>query len=58
MLAVVRRPRTKKPIFEIKGEIPDDVLVFLKKKYTVDIDNDEAYVDITETDWHKEMKAR
>jgi antitoxin component HigA of HigAB toxin-antitoxin module len=58
MLAVVRKPRTKTPIFEVKGEIPDDVLDFLKKGYTVDIKNDEAYIDITETGWHKEMKAK
>ncbi len=57
MLAVVRKPRTKTPIFEMKGEIPDDILDFIKKGYVVDIDNDNEYVEITETDLYKETKA-
>ncbi len=39
------------------GEIPDDVLDFIKKGYTVDIDDDNEYIEITETDWYKETKA-
>ena len=58
MLAVVRKPHTETPIFEVKGEIPDDVLAFLKKEYTVEIDNDNETIDISETDWYKEMKAK
>ncbi len=58
MLAVVRKPRTKTPIFEVRGEIPEDVLAFLRKAYKVEIDDDEEYVNLMETDWHKEMKAK
>lgn len=59
MLVVVKKPHTEKPIFEVKGEIPENVLAFLKKKFTVDVDNDDGneYVDITETDWYKEARA-
>jgi antitoxin component HigA of HigAB toxin-antitoxin module len=57
MLAVVKKPRTKTPIFEIKGEIPDKVMDFLKKEFTVEIDDDEEYVNLMETDWYKEREA-
>lgn len=57
MLAVVRKPRTKTPIFEVKGEIPEDVLAFLREGYTVEID-DEEYVNLMETDWYRGMKAK
>ncbi|MBT4089464.1 MAG: helix-turn-helix transcriptional regulator [Deltaproteobacteria bacterium] len=61
MLAVVRKPHTKIPVFEVRGEIPEELLNYIKKemKYTVDIDDDDGdeYVDITETDWYKERKA-
>ncbi|NQU65460.1 MAG: helix-turn-helix domain-containing protein [SAR324 cluster bacterium] len=57
MLAVVRKFRTKTPIFEMMGEIPDDVLDFIKKGYAVDIDDNNEYVEITETDLYKETKA-
>ncbi len=54
MLAVVRKPRTKTLIFEVKGEIPDDVLDLLKKGYTVDIENDEENLGKTD----KKVAAR
>ncbi|MBT3312704.1 MAG: helix-turn-helix transcriptional regulator [Deltaproteobacteria bacterium] len=57
MLAVVKKPRTKTPIFEVRGEIPDNVLAFLRKEFTVEIDDDEGSVDLMETDWYKETKA-
>lgn len=58
MLAVVKKPRTKNPIFEVRGDIPDSVLAFLKKDFTVEIeDDDEEYVNLMETDWYQEMKA-
>ncbi len=34
------------------------MLDFLKKGYAVEIEDDEEYIDITETDWHKEMKVK
>ena len=57
MLAVVKKPLTKKTAFEIRGEIPDNVLAFLREEYTVEIDDDEEYVDLMETDWYSETKA-
>jgi antitoxin component HigA of HigAB toxin-antitoxin module len=59
MLAVVRKPHTKKPIFRVRGEIPDNVLHFLKTNFTVDLEeDDEESVIATETDWYKDIKAR
>jgi antitoxin component HigA of HigAB toxin-antitoxin module len=60
MLAVVKKPRTKKPLFEVKGDIPENVLAFLKKEFSVDIDNDDGdeYINIDETDWYQERKKR
>ncbi len=60
MLAVVKKPRTKTPVFEVRGEIPDKLLNFLKDemKYTVELEeDDEGYVIATETDWYKDIKA-
>jgi antitoxin component HigA of HigAB toxin-antitoxin module len=57
MLVVVKKPRTEKPIFEVKGDVPDNVLAFLKREFTVDVDDSDEYVDIAETDWYKEARA-
>jgi DNA-binding XRE family transcriptional regulator len=59
MLAVVKMPRTKSTLFEIRGNIPKRILDYLKKDYTVELENDddEEYVIITETDWYKNIKA-
>jgi len=57
MLAVVKLARTKKPLFEVRGEIPDKILSYLKEEYTVEIENDdEEFVTAKDTDWYKEMK--
>jgi DNA-binding XRE family transcriptional regulator len=41
-----------------RGEIPDSVLTFLKKDFTVEIEeDDEEYVNLMETDWYQEMKS-
>lgn len=57
MLAVVKKPRTKTMLFQVKGEIPKKMIDFLKKEYTVEIknDDDEEYVSMTDTDWFKEV---
>jgi antitoxin component HigA of HigAB toxin-antitoxin module len=59
MLAVVKKPRTKAPLFEMKGDIPDKVIDYLKKNYEVDFqaDEDEETIDIHETGWYKEARA-
>jgi len=60
MLAVVNKPHTKKKIFEVKGDIPKDLMNYLRSEFgknlTV-VDNDQDYVDITKTDWYKKQKA-
>ena len=62
MLAVARKPRTKMPAFEVRGEIPDELLDFIKNKmkYSVDIDDDDGdeYVNIIESDWYLERKKK
>ena len=59
MLAVVKKPRTKKSLFEIKGEIPQQIIDYLKEKYTVVMKEDEEeLINIMETDWYREMKDR
>jgi len=59
MLAVVKKPRTKTMLFEVKGEIPKKMIDFLKKEYTVEIKNDDdgEYVSIADTDWYKEISS-
>jgi antitoxin component HigA of HigAB toxin-antitoxin module len=59
MLVVVKNPRTKTPMFEIRGEIPERLLQFLKTemKLTVALKEDEEeYIVASETDWYKETK--
>ena len=59
MLAVVKIPRTKIPLFEVRGDIPEKILAYLRKEYAVDVEEseDEEYVVAQETDWYKELKA-
>ncbi len=59
MLAVVKIPRTKIPLFEVRGDIPEKILAYLRKEYTVEVEEseDEEYVVAQETDWYKELKA-
>jgi len=59
MLAVVKTPRTKDPLFEVKGDIPNEVIDFLKRGFEVELtsDEDEEYIDIHETDWYKEART-
>jgi len=50
------------PAFEVRGEIPDELLDFIKNKmkYSVDIDDDDGdeYVNIIESDWYLERKKK
>ena len=59
MLAVVKIPRTKTPLFEVRGDIPEKILAYLRKEYTVEVEEgeDEEYLVAQETDWYKELKA-
>jgi DNA-binding XRE family transcriptional regulator len=60
MLAVVKKPRTNLPLFEVKGEIPSKVIKYLHQVYAQNIelvDEKEQRVKIVETDWYREIKS-
>ena len=58
MLAVVKTPRIE---ITIKGDIPPKIITLLKEEYGKKVhiinDEDDEYVNITETDWYKKIKA-
>ena len=59
MLAVVKKPHTKQTLFEVKGEIPLDVLNFLEQTFGQNVEvveEDEATVNLFETDWYQEIR--
>ena len=48
----------KTPPIKIEGDIPPDLLTFVKTRYPhamVEEDDDEAYVEIAETEWYKNI---
>ncbi len=58
MLAVVKKHHTKKTLFEVKGDIPSDVMGYLKEKFGQDIEivkEEEELVNIFDTKWYKEI---
>ena len=58
MLAVVRKRRTKKALFEIKGKIPKKVIDYFAHEYGAQfeiIDSDEDFINIFNTDWFKNI---
>jgi antitoxin component HigA of HigAB toxin-antitoxin module len=60
MLAVVKKPRTNLPMFEVKGNIPSKVIKYLHQVYGQNIelvDEDEERVKIVETDWYRKIKS-
>ena len=60
MLAVVKNPHTDKMLFEIKGEIPSQVLDYIRQQFGNNveiIEDNEELVDIFETDWYKEINS-
>lgn len=58
MQAVVKTPHIE---IIIKGDIPPKIITLLKKEYGKKVhitqDKDDDYVNITTTDWYKQMKA-
>ncbi|CAK8720571.1 DNA-binding transcriptional regulator, XRE-family HTH domain [Candidatus Electrothrix laxa] len=56
MQALVKTPRTD---IRIQGEIPPRLLDMLRSEYgnKLQINRDDEYVEITESDWYKETKA-
>lgn len=60
MLAVVKKHHTKKLLFEIKGDIPSEIMVYLKKKFGKDIEvveENEELENIFDTKWYKEIST-
>ena len=49
----------KTPLIKIEGDIPPDLLNFVKTKYnhvTVEYDEDDEYEEVTETEWFKNIQ--
>jgi len=59
MLAVVKKPHTNTMLFEIKGNIPNQVLGYLKQEFGqhLEIIEDEELVNIFETSWYEQISA-
>ncbi len=62
MLVVVRRPRTRRPVFEVRGRIPRWLVRELRDKYretvTMSRNDDNSLINITSTDWYKDINGR
>jgi predicted transcriptional regulator len=60
MLAVVKKHHTKKKLFEIKGQVPSDVIKFLRKKYGTNMEvlkEEKEFENIFNTKWYKDVKS-
>ena len=58
MQALVKTPRTD---IRIQGDIPNRVLDVLRREYGGKLkiyEGDDEYVEVTETDWYKEIKTQ
>jgi len=60
MLAVVKTPRIN---LKIEGQIPDWIMVGLKREYGKNLtvsneSDDESLLDITQTKWYRDMKKK
>ena len=55
MLAVVKKRRTSKRLFEIKGDIPKNVIEYLQQQYGsfFEVIEENELIDIFETSWFK-----
>jgi len=62
MQAVVRMPRTKKVRFKVDGDIPDNIINYLKHNFGKNLEildyPDDEYIDVFETEWYKERKKK
>jgi len=60
MLAVVKKPHTNAMLFEIKGNIPNQVLGYLQQEFGQNveiIEDEEELVNIFETSWYQQISA-
>jgi len=58
MLAVVKKRRTNKRLFEIRGEIPQHIIDYFKSEYGHSfeiLEDDNELIDIFQTDWFKDI---
>jgi DNA-binding XRE family transcriptional regulator len=58
MLAVVKKRRTKKRLFEIKGDIPQSTIEYLKKEFGKSFEilqDEDELIDIFKTKWFKKI---
>lgn len=49
----------KTPLIKIEGDVPPDLLTFVKMRYkgiTVEYDEDDEYEEVTETEWFKTIQ--
>ena len=49
----------KTPLIKIEGDIPPDLLAFVKTQYkhiSVEYDEDDEYEEVTETEWFKNIQ--
>jgi len=61
MLAVVKKPRTRRPQLEIRGKIPKWMLSRLKKEYGRNLEiksDDEDFLDVFETTWFRRIDSK
>ncbi len=57
MQALVKTPRTN---IHIQGDIPPRILDMLRSEYGSELkiyEGEEEYIEVTESDWYKEIKA-
>jgi DNA-binding XRE family transcriptional regulator len=60
MLAVVKKPHTNMRLFEIKGDIPSQVLGYLQQQFGTNlevVEDDEETVNVFETSWYKQINS-
>jgi DNA-binding XRE family transcriptional regulator len=60
MLAVVKKRLTKQPLFEVRGNIPTNVMEYLREEFGEDVEwleDDEEMVNIFDTDWYREVSS-
>ena len=58
MLAVVKKPHTEIPLFEIKGDIPEKLLKYLHDNFSGNINilnDDEEMINVFSSDWFKNI---
>ncbi len=58
MLVAVKKPHTKSTLFEMKGNIPKEIIDYLKTGYTVILEDNDQLPNLLESKWFKEMETK